>query len=223
MKPHFRLFLFVPLLLIYLNCDSDNFTGYKYESQQLLDTLPLSGIVVNTSTNSPVRDATVSINSFETATDENGNYLILYPYTLDDERDKPASIFVSAKKYFNFEVEKIIYPGETRLNFSLIYGAPIIESSWRYGNICEAIIFDYQGVDNITKVSGIFIYIIPQVSETEYEVTMNGVKIVSANSALYRCNFPNYIEGLGTVAEARHKITVSDKDGFSESMAYSYF
>ena len=84
-----------------------------------------------------------------------------------ENRDQPVPVTISAPNYQTLNTSFIIYPEPTRLDFQLVYAAPIIEKNSlllykgldnEEQEICQAIIVDYQGINDIKEVKASFYY-----------------------------------------------------------------
>ena len=106
-KPNKIWFLLFVLLLL-INCDTDKFFGYNYDAESLIESTPVSGRITNIFTSVPVTSAKIKIGPYETLTDKDGDYLLVYPLGTDEERDKFIPIIVTAPNYFPDSLETII-------------------------------------------------------------------------------------------------------------------
>jgi hypothetical protein len=214
-----RIWFLLLSLLTLINCDTDRFLGYNYEAESLVESAPISGRVTNIFTSAPVTSATIKIGSYETLTDINGGYLLVYSLGTDEERDRPIPVTVSAPNYFSKSLETIIYPQALELNFSLEYAAPIIESAVITPRDiltvnCDATVFDYQGVDDIDSVIAVFTYFDSLKARTEIPVDMTRLQILSQNRAAYQCT-ARYVNRLyGDLNTKGFQIIAKDKSGF---------
>jgi len=219
----FRLIIFVLVMTVILRCDIDKFTGYNYKGETPIETAIIAGNVKNIFTNTPVSFATLKFGEYITHADGSGNYSLVYPLGTDDERDKPIPLVVSRPNYFQIETEIIVYPSQNVHNFALVYAAPIIESSQldfisSTMVVCYATILDYQGVDDIDSVEGVFRY------ESEGVLTLVPVQLnedvrLSENRAQFKCNL-DVVASEGNLNPKSYKITVIDKSGFSDSQDF---
>jgi hypothetical protein len=214
---------FIPLLfllLLLLRCDQ--YTGYNFDADSPQQTAKIYGIVENTFTNDPVINAFIRIGNLTTYSDNSGEYSVLYPLQTEEERDKPIPVVVEANNFFPFETSIIIYPNSTKLDIPLEYGAPLIkQNAFVYTvyqldpiYICQAIIFDYQGIDDIDTVQATFYYAKGDTDVISFKVMMDHIQNISDNTAYYqkiaRVNAGEWI------LRTRYDIRVTDKEGFSD-------
>jgi hypothetical protein len=208
------------VILFFSGCDADRYLGYNYEADQFNKEARIIGKVSNLFTNEPVWKATVQINDFSTVTNLAGEYSLNYILSKDDEFNKEALIIVSAKNYHSDTTLTLIFEGQTEKNFQLEYGAPIIEATVNYQlTYCQAIIFDYQGVDDIVSVYGHFRYLSDSSGYValELDTTLTRKETVSANRSYYQVKVePVIADGNDTLRlSPTHSITAIDKSGFS--------
>jgi len=146
----------------------EKITGYNYDVNPLNNTVRVYGEVINTFSGQAVEDALVQIGIQTTSTDIYGEYQVQYILGAAEDRDQPVPVAISATNYETLNTSFIIYPEPTRLDFQLVYAAPIIEQNSLLlyrgldnepQEICQAIIVDYQGVNDIKEVNASFYYI----------------------------------------------------------------
>lgn len=215
-------FIFFPLLILVAGgCDLDKYTGYNYQGESPIETARITGNVTNTFTGTPILRATLQFGDLITYTDGKGNYLLVYPLATDDERDRPIPVVVSRPDYFQIETEIVVYPDKNVHDFALIYAAPIIESSSlefvpQSNAICYATIMDYQGVDDIEEVEGIFRY---EAEGTSTPIPISLVEDVrfSENRAQFKCNVELELPLHGQLNSTAYQITVLDKSGYFDT------
>jgi hypothetical protein len=156
MKFHFYFKIFGLLLaLLFFTACEENFWGYNYDAPALINTSRIKGTITNTFTGEPVSEAIISINDQVTMSDESGNYLLNYIIPDDAEPNKLETgyVSVSAPKYLDYNGSLIIYPFENYMDIELKYAAPIVKNAMSDGDTTQAIIIDYQGVEDIDSVS----------------------------------------------------------------------
>jgi hypothetical protein len=219
----FRFVVGLLLILTVVRCDLEKFTGYNYEGESLVETARITGKVTNIFTGTPILRVTLKFGNFTTYTDGDGNYLLVYPLATDDERDRPISVVVSRPDYFPQETEIVVYPDRNIHDFALVYAAPIIESSSLEFTppsdiVCYATILDYQGVDDIEKVEGIFTYESEGV-QTVVHIPLDEDVRFSGTRARFKSNL-ELITADGTLITKAYQIMVLDKEGFSDTQDF---
>jgi hypothetical protein len=208
------------VILFFFSCDTEKYLGYNYEADQFTKEARIIGKVTNLFTNEPVWRAAVQINDFSTITNVDGEYSLGYILSQDDEFNKEALIIVSAINYHSDTTLTLIFEDQIEKNFQLEYGAPIIEATVNYQlTCCQAIIFDYQGVDDIVSVQGHFRYFSDSSGYValEFDTTLTRKDTVSANRAYYQAKVePVIADGIDTLRlSPTHSITAIDKSGFT--------
>ncbi|RMF60567.1 MAG: carboxypeptidase regulatory-like domain-containing protein, partial [Calditrichaeota bacterium] len=115
----------------------------------------IQGTVLNKFTGNSVENALVEINHQSTQTNSRGQFEMLYILTEDDNLNRPAPITVTAENYLPFTTSQVIFPLDTLyLTLEIEYGAPIIEAaSLPEFQLCQVIVLDYQGVEDIQSVT----------------------------------------------------------------------
>lgn len=220
--PRLAVYILIPLLVA--GCDFDRFIGYDYDGESLIETTSISGKVVNAFTGVPVWNATVTFGEVTTHTDSHGDYLLIYPFGTDEERNRPVMVTVSKANHFPIATGVLIHPEPSVHNFSLEYAAPIIEYSRLqfdspFQVTCYATIFDYQGVDDIEKFEAIFLF------EKEKEkifvpVPMEEDSRLSENRAQFKCTIQVLDTPYGSFNSRVWQVAVTDKSGFSATMEF---
>lgn len=185
--------LFLIVTMGFHSCDSDKFLGFNYEAETFTEVAQITGEVRNIFTGDIVRGALVKIGIQTTVTDANGRFQIEYALTEDDKLNRPVPIQASAENYLPFNRTRVMFPQPTQINIQMEYGAPIIQATTFQGlTYCQAIVLDYQGVDDVDSVYGQFGYInldsnfIAQVVDFRLE----RVDVVSENLAYYQGIIP---------------------------------
>lgn len=222
MKKQFGLFLFISIIFT-ISCDFDRYIGYDLDAQELLETTMITGRITNLYDDRPVYSAKIKLGLLETLTDINGNYRINYVYSSDEARNKPIQVSVEAHNYF-FEHDTILVePISNEFNFQLRYAAPLIlrvarrisilevGREWtKYGIICQTIVRDYQGIDNISEVYARFYY-------NEADDTLKVPLLVKSIPSTITFHFQGVYEGM-IAFDLNYDICVCDFDGFSNKL-----
>ena len=146
------------IIIFIAGCD-EKFLGYNYEAPALIKATRIQGNLSDKYSNKPIHPATININGQETMTDENGYYLLNYivPDDIDPNQQEIGYISITAPDYLHYNSTLIIYPIENILNIELEYAPPIIISAISQGDTTQAIVKDYQGVEDINYVSVTFL------------------------------------------------------------------
>jgi hypothetical protein len=151
------------VLLMLYGCEK--FVGYNYETDPIPNTTMINGSISNIFTGEPVIYAQVRVGSQTTKTDQDGQYLMYYTFESDEDRNKPVDVVFSAPNYYSLSKSYIIYPGKNQFDGRLTYAAPLIPKtafvqidSVDTFLVCQALVFDYQGAEDIISVTASFIY-----------------------------------------------------------------
>lgn len=217
-----RWFTFAMLLLLALaGCDTGKFTGYNYGAGQFQQTADISGKVLNKFTGQGVAQATIQINNQRTVTDAAGNYRMLYVLTADDNLNRPAKIEISAENYLPTTTTSLIFPDSTmQLDFELAYGAPIIEAAVLPDlALCQAIVMDYQGIEDIESVS-VHLSYVDNGGTVRQEIDLPMAFHGSASNlrAYYQTEVETTMDNL-TVFRL-FSVTATDRNGFTDSLSH---
>jgi len=151
------------IFLVLVPCKE--YIGYTYNVEELDLSVSITRMITNIFSEEAVDSTLVQIGEQKTRTYEYGQYRLLYLFTDDDVRNKPASITVSAVNYKSNSSQIIITPGGRQINVSLVYISPIIlhaklEMRDSLGFLdfpCEAVILDYQGIGDIKKYWNLYV------------------------------------------------------------------
>jgi hypothetical protein len=124
---------------------------------------------------------------------------------------------MTALNYSDVDTSLVIFP-ENEVNLFSAYAAPIIlhhalvDSPQKEGfALCQAVVFDYQGVNDIVSVKGKFAYRRPpeKLPSLHTEMRLLRVAFDTTKTAYYQAEVPMSIEGYG---ELMHIYTVHVMD-----------
>ncbi len=209
------------LFIFFISCDIDKYIGSKYEATPIPTTAKIYGTVYNAFDNLPVFGAHVMVDSQATSTDSSGNYFINYSLGPDENRNKLIPVYCTASQYHDYNSESIIYP-ENTIDIHIEYGAPVFRRVARVNTICQAIIFDYQGFDNIGIVYGHFFY--KQSGKGQVSLitkqAMTGIESDSSNIGYFQCKVLPEIPGYGSLIST-FLVKAFDRTGFSDSTSFA--
>jgi len=152
---------FIILLLsviILTNCN-ENFWGYNYDAPALINITHIHGNLVDKYSGEPIHPATITVNGQETKTDENGNYLMNYiiPEEIEPNQQEIGYVSIVAPDYLHYNSSFIILPVDNVINIELEYSVPTILNAVSHGDTTQAIIRDYQGIDDIRYTTVTFL------------------------------------------------------------------
>ncbi len=210
------------LIIFFVSCDIDKYIGSKYEATPMRTTAKIYGTVYNAFDNLPVFGAHVMVDSQATSADSSGNYFLNYSLGPDENRNKLMPVYCTASQYHDYNSESIIYP-ENTIDIHIDYGAPIFKKIARVDTICQAIVFDYQGFDNIDSVIAKFYYAPPdfRIPVTTREYSMEGKNGDSTNIGYFQCYVPTTIESpIYSIIALNYRVKAYDKSGFIDSTSY---
>ena len=225
---------YVLIICVVFLYSCDKFTGYDYSAESIGVHSTIHGTVTNIFTSDPVKNAQMIIGDEVTSTDDKGSFSLSYLIGIDEQRDKPVRISVTAPNYYILDTTLVIVPPDMEFNISMIYAAPIIEKAWWgstpffvivNGEIAaqpatQVLIHDNQGIANIDTVYTIFYY--TKMGSPEIRVDTVGMKFISQlsnNRAYYQAIGIAHL-GEGFLYYSRIvDICVFDEDGFSDTIS----
>ena len=195
----FLILLLISPVLFLLYCEK--ITGYNYDVKPLNNTVRVYGVVRNAFTDRAIEDAIVQIGIQTTSTDFYGEYQVQYILGAAENRDQPVPVIISAPDYQTLYTSFVIYPEPTHIDFQLVYAAPKIEKNALFTTsgsdwYCQAIVTDFQGVNDIKKVTASFYYVRPN-SPDSYFVSYEFILIGSVNNitGMYQISVPPTYRG----------------------------
>ncbi len=220
---HFLIIIIsIIIFIFFVSCDIDKYIGSKYEATPIPTTAKIYGTVYNAFDNLPVFGAHVMVDSQATSTDSSGNYFLNYSLGPDENRNKLIPVYCTVSQYHDYNSESIIYP-ENTIDIHIEYGAPVFRRVARVNTICQAIIFDYQGFNDIDSVIAQFYYRPPglRIPVTTREYSMEGKNGDSTNIGYFQCYVPTTIEfPVYSIIHLNFRVKAYDKSGFAESTSY---
>jgi hypothetical protein len=211
----------VLLFIISSGCDSEKFFGYQYDAEILVESARLQGKVINMFTGERVENAKIVVNNQFTYSDERGNYQLIYILSDDEIRNKESKIEVSAENYHTFTITRLLNPEETVfLDFSLEYGAPIIEEAASpFLSLVQAIVFDYQGYSDIRNVTAHIDYVDSYNNiYAEFDIPMNLHGIENQFRAYYQVTVSSTMDQY--VLSYLFAVSAVDMSGFSNRIRH---
>ena len=214
--------LILPFLL--LACNWEKLADFDYDAQQLAKAVTVTGTITNVFTGEPVPFAELSFEGQLTLTDEQGNFDDDYILSVDDNANRPVPVGITAEKFFPFDTSLVIFPIDNVLNARLTYAAPIVLSGFLdEDTVATAVIFDYQGNNNIDSVFVLGWYEPTNSSRLPFyrEFPMEFSRVIDANSAEYRLDMPVIIQ-FGILKPGRIRFRVVDRDGYQEDTIFFF-
>jgi hypothetical protein len=192
---HKMKYFIILCILFFLNCEKyiNSYTDSNLNDREI----KVSGTVVNEFTGHPIKRAEVNFGGQGSVTDHLGQFELRYFLTVDNDRNKPVEMKVSATNYFDFIRSSIIAPIDYTILVSMTYAAPIVENSVLVRHyfvveemdlvVVQALVFDYQGVDEIDSV-GTALYYRNEEDETlrTSNIPLRFVEKVSEKAAHYQ-------------------------------------
>jgi len=148
------LYVFVLIMFLFsTGCNSEKFLKYNYDAEELAESAAISGTVINKFTRRGVAFAAIEFEDQKTTADSVGGYFLNYILSPDAGQNLAISIRIDAVNYFSLDTSLIVFPEDTRIDFSMEYAAPIIEAVVIVNSqILQALVRDYQGTGNIDSV-----------------------------------------------------------------------
>jgi hypothetical protein len=211
--------LAVVILLLLAGCDLDKFIGYRIQSESLPVLARIFGTITSKNTTLPVDGAQIQIENQAAFSDERGEYIFYYYQTADNLRDKPVPVRISADRFLTVDTAIVVYT-QTRLDLQLTYGAPIIKRSALVEDVCQVIVFDYQGAEDISEVNVNLIYHRPgdKAVSLRIDKSLDRVTIDSVYYAYYQAIVDTVIPGYGNLS-AFYYIRATDTKDYVDSVS----
>jgi hypothetical protein len=211
------------LLFVLLSCDSDRYLGYNFSTETLTKSMLVTGRVTDTFTGNAVAGAIITVEDQQSATNQQGFFELRYIFNADADQGRPVPISIRAENYLAYETSMEIFPGTMELNIALDYGAPIIvdQAIVVGASVCQALIKDHQGQQNLTAVTVRLHYREAQngniYKTVDLEMVYRGDH--APNMYRYQANIPNDYP----VTQFGDLITVTavDADGFSDQVLHN--
>ncbi len=142
------------MFLALAGCDSEKFLSFNYDAEPLVKRARVSGVILNKFSGVGVAAARVQVDAQTTVSDSAGRYQMEYILSPDADQGREIPVRIEAENYFALQTRRVFYPEDTRLDFELEYGAPIVKAAVIVNaNICQALVFDYQGMENLATVT----------------------------------------------------------------------
>ncbi len=206
--------------LLTTGCDLQKLWGHNYESDPTPESAKIYGRVTNKFTSEPVREAVISLKNKMTITDKNGNYLLYYRYTEEEDRNVPVSLKITQQDYLPIDSSMVIFP-VNEINVSLSYASPIIQKICMVNSIyiCQAIIYDYQGFDNIVSVVANLKYRMPPDRKPSLYLSKEMTRVMtdSLNTSYYQLLAPDLFDEYGDLMDI-YEIYAEDSMEYSDLM-----
>jgi hypothetical protein len=193
------------------SCDLEKLTGYKHDYNPIPESARIFGVIKDRHTFTPIPNALILAGNQATYSDTSGNYLLYYYFSADDDRNKPVTMKMRATNYMKVDTSLVVFP-ENEVNIYSVYAAPIILSHALVDSICDikicqaicqAIVFDYQGANDIVRVYGKFAYRRPgeKLPSLHTETRLVRVTYDTTKTGYYQASIPQSIEGFGILMD----------------------
>jgi hypothetical protein len=228
--------LVIALFLIFVfSCDLEKLSGYDYSYNPPPESAIFTGTIFNRFTLEPVQLSEINIANQVTYSDESGQYILYYHYGEDDEKNKPVDIKISAENYQDVDTSIIVFP-ENKLNVYLPYAAPIIKKIALVDSffVIQAIVFDYQGFNDIATVSAQYSYRRPgeKPPSLHLETKLTRVFVDSLNTSYYQSRVDRSIAEYGNIIFEGYSVKAKDRkhnqdfmndsEGGTDSLLFPY-
>jgi hypothetical protein len=209
--------------LSFLNCEK--YINSQTDSNLNDRVIKVSGTVINEFTNQPIKGALVNFGGQDTLTDYLGWFEMRYRLTVDNDRNKPVEMTVLAYNYFDYQQLYYIAPIDYTITARMTYAAPIIKNSVLVRHyfdeqemdlvVVQALVFDYQGADDIDSVGTILYYRNEEDQSFRTSIIpMRFVEKLSSNSAHYQAvAIPTY-QAIWSIQQ-NFDVYAEDSQGYS--------
>ena len=208
------------LLIFVISCDLEKLDGYEYTYDPPPESAIFTGTIYNRFTFDPVWNAEINIANQITYSDAQGKYILYYHYNEDDERNEPVKIKISADDYLELDTSLVVFP-ENQLNAYIKYAAPIIQKIALVDtNIIQAIVFDYQGYNDIATVRAQYAYRRPgeKYPSLYAESKLTRVFVDSINTSYYESLVARNIVEYGNLMTEVYSVSAEDRNHLQSFM-----
>lgn len=209
-----NLIIVIFLILIVTYGCNENYWGYNYEAPPLVNVTRIQGNLSDKFSGDPIHPANVIVNGQETWADENGNFLLNYiiPDEVEPNQQEVGYMNIVAPDYLFYSTTFIIFPVENNLDIELEYAVPIVMDAVSHGDSTQAIIKDYQGIDDIRFVSVTFLEDTGAGIFIRKEFEMDKISRIDLNTAYYQFVVYdiNHVINLSNISDW-FRITARDK------------
>lgn len=230
MGKSFSIVFAAALLLMTAACTREAPTGLATLG---LDTLLITGTVVDFDNGRPLAAITVTAAGLKTTTDISGRYDLRFDAENNDLTTSRPLVRFSGDKHFGFDTMIVVEQSRQRVDAKLVYAAPgigelqILPVSPFPGSAVTAYIsrvevFDRQGNSDIDSVWAYGYYKRPHIPSRPMRWLMQRVSNLADSSALFETEMPALIDSIGNFEPDRHKIEVRDRSGFRETRLYIF-
>jgi hypothetical protein len=214
-------------LLFFLSCEK--YISYSYEAGSIASKANVTGAVYDKHQKIRVGNAEISFNGVTTTSDKDGFYNLEYILGVDEQRDKPVNVLVTAPNYLPLDTGIVFYPGPRDLDLVMEYGAPRIQKIWMgvtNGKVeVQVQVRDFQGIDNIDYIRSKSYYHKMHENEVKsYTAFMNFIMpdTLLPNSYFFRSTAPIMVDD-GWYFELRQfEVEAVDHDGFNHLVDKKY-
>jgi hypothetical protein len=226
MRKQIYYLLLILVNLFFLQCD--RFTGADLDSEPPEESATIHGLITNTFTGSPVAQADVTIETYQTQSDGHGEYLVVYLLRDDEILNKPVKLQISAPNYLPLSDQFQIFPTRIEQNYLLDYAAPIIRRNVYISipslMVCQVKMVDYQGIHTLSSVIASFKYDNPSTYEHLWlEIEMDFIEALSDTSGYYQAVARKSLSG-GWILDLKsnYHVEAIDNSGYQVRQSRQY-
>ena len=148
-----------------LSCDTDKYLSSNISTEPDHDKTKVSGTVLRFDTGDPVENAVVQFAYHRGETNTQGYFEIEVEYGQDNDRNSLAPVVIQAEKYIDFYEFEYLLPIPKNYVFTIYWAPPILLRNALLSDpegppkkILQAIVRDYEGLDNIDRVYSTFTF-----------------------------------------------------------------
>ena len=163
-----KLVLFKLLLILLLmnnGCDTDKYLSSNLSIESDHEKTKVSGTVLRFDTGDPVESALVQFAYHRGETNAQGYFEIEVAYGQDNDRNSLAPVIIQAEKYIDFYEFEYLLPIPKSYGYTIYWAPPILLRNALLSDpegppkkILQAIVRDYEGLDNIDRVYSTFTF-----------------------------------------------------------------
>jgi len=217
---YLNVFIMLIIGVFHYSCDLEKMSSYDYDTDLMTESVKIYGTITNRYTFEPVKDVVVSMQNQSTFTGADGKYLLYYHFTQDEDRNQPVALKIEEPNYNTIDTSIIVFP-ENEINVFLKYAAPEIKKICLIDTlgICQAIVHDYQGYNDIVFVEVNLAYRIPgnKYPSLYTRTRLTRVKTDSIQTSYYQVQAPLSLDEFGNLMNLYDAYT-EDKNKHSDAM-----
>ena len=217
-------------LFAFLACDTDKYLSSNISTEPDHDKTKVSGSVLRFDTDDPVENAIVQFAYHRGETNAQGYFEIEVAYGQDNDRNSLAPVIIQAEKYIDFYEFEYLLPIPKNYVFTIYWAPPILlENALLFDpegpprKILQAIVRDYEGLDNIDRIYGEFTFDKTVIHPEEMvEVPLHLISKIDSITGYFQSDIfsREILHGTGYI---NYPIIKTDKSGYADTTRIRYY